>query len=194
MVEILILAFISGLIFFHLWNILGRRTGSERKNESYNRIFEPPSHEEKEEPKFESFSFKSAPSPLVQPLLEKDPNFSEREFLRGAEKAFELIVKAYSEGKKEFLEKLLSPSLYEQFCQGIDQREVSESVEILEIDSEIEKVDFLPEEKAQITVLFKSSQKKGETEPFWIFDRWTFERPLNAVDPLWILVKTTNVD
>ena len=139
-------------------------------------------------------------------IAEADETFDIDEFLQGAELAFEYILDSYVRGDKKTLKTLLTPEIYADFEQAIDER-LAQKQQIEEVLIGIDKVDVVAaslENKtiAAITLIFKSKQvdalynANGEVidgDPHKVIDKvdvWTFERDLKSQDPNWMLVAT----
>lgn len=139
-------------------------------------------------------------------VLAKIPGFNLEKFLTGAERAFEIIISAFSKGDVETLEMLVSKSLLKKFQEIIEKRKAegitSETDFIGFDDVEITNAKISKSDVAKITVRFVSEQvnilknKDGEViegdENFIqnITDSWTFERALTSTNPNWLLVST----
>jgi len=109
-IDIILLAMIAGFIILRLRNILGRKTGHEGK---VSGVFE--------EKKFEKFK----PQVKSKPVSDKGPEGEERkEFLQGAELAYETIILAFAKGEKEKLKNLLTKEMNDNFDEAINQRKV----------------------------------------------------------------------
>ena len=139
-------------------------------------------------------------------VLAKIPGFNREKFLTGAERAFEIIISAFSKGDVETLEMLVSKSLLKKFQEIIEKRKAegitSETDFIGFDDVEITNAKISKSDVAKITVRFVSEQvnilknKDGVViegdENFIqnITDSWTFERALTSTNPNWLLVST----
>ena len=139
-------------------------------------------------------------------VLAKIPGFNREKFLTGAERAFEIIISAFSKGDVETLEMLVSKSLLKKFQEIIEKRKAegitSETDFIGFDDVEITNAKISKSDVAKITVRFVSEQvnilknKDGAViegdENFIqnITDSWTFERALTSTNPNWLLVST----
>ncbi len=140
------------VIFIRLRNVLGRRTGNERRPyDPYTRPdakrAEGPETDEsvvtlprgrsahtpvemsgpsKEDIEARLGRHASKDSPLGQSLTElmrADPAFDPNDFLDGAKSAYEMIVMAFAEGDDETLNQLLATDVYEGFRRAIHERE-----------------------------------------------------------------------
>jgi predicted lipid-binding transport protein (Tim44 family) len=107
-IDIILLAMIAGFIILRLRNILGRRTGHEGK---VTNIFD--------EKKFENFKSELKAKPILKETLEED---EKKQFLKGAEIAYESIITSFAKGEKKKLEKLLVKDIFNNFEQAIDYR------------------------------------------------------------------------
>ncbi len=212
--EIVIFAILAGYLFFRLWSVLGTRTGHEKEydEKSVQRQFSIPEEDSNivvlSRPSSKIMQ-EDASIPLLQRQLQKlresFENFEERSFLRAADQAFILIIKAFSQGNLNTLKNLLDETVYDQFRLAVEERKskgLTQQVEIDSLQSEIVSVD-INNKKAQITVRFKSEQmiatfnQQGESldNPARIKipvgDVWTFERALKSKVPTWLLVRTS---
>ena len=176
MIELILLAAACYFVF-RLWNALGTRTGFER--------VQP---EKTPEITLESGQFRSldglgSHSDLPEKLnclQKKMSDFTVEAFLESAKKAFHLIVNAYNEHDQETLATLLTPPLYQAFVSSPSTRKK----EVTIVEGEIQEID-LQEDRAHVTILFRSQQDNG-----WLIDLWTFEKMFKADSPLWLLCRT----
>ena len=107
-IDIILLAMIAGFIILRLRNILGRKTGHEGKVAS---VFD--------EKKFAEFKSKLKVEPIIKDTLEED---EKKQFLKGAEIAYESIITSFAKGEKDKLKKLLTKEIFNNFEQAIDHR------------------------------------------------------------------------
>lgn len=214
--DILVLAVIAFLVFLRLYKVLGERTGFEKQPdpEQWARRRQDPV---KPAQKKVDIVVGEEDQPLHADTLTGrlsqihaiDRNFSENRFLRGARGAFEIIIKAYADGDKKTLGTLLTPAVYAQFADAIDQRkqrgEKLETTLIRLRDPDISDAR-IDGETMQLTVTFKSEQittlrdKDGNVidgDPERIYDvtdTWTFQRKANSSSTTWYLSETKNDD
>lgn len=134
-----------------------------------------------------------------------DRTFSEKEFVKGARAAFEMIVEAYASGDAKVLKSLLDDPVYENFAAAIREREkAGHSLEttLVGIDeAEIAAAEMRGRDAA-VTVKFVSEQvnvtrdadgEVVEGDPnavVRVTDVWTFKRDTRSADPNWVLVAT----
>lgn len=138
-------------------------------------------------------------------IANADKDFDPVEFMQGAERAYEMIIMAYSDGDKRTLKKLLAKDVYNGFSEAIDQRE-ADGHEMITQFVGFDKIAMLEagieDKAAEITVKFKSSLIRYLTDSNdnivegddknieKITDIWTFSHNLNARDPNWKLIST----
>ena len=138
-------------------------------------------------------------------LREKDPSFSDTDFIKGSKEAFSWIVAAFSKGEIHKLEPLLSEPLFNGFKQAIEQREADQlslETNIVSIKSaQIHNVT-VKQDQVNITVEYVTDQIKStrnakdevvDGDPDTIervTDLWTFNRNIKSKNPNWTLVKT----
>lgn len=208
------------VIFLRLRNVLGRRTGnerppidpfpnqSERTAETNDNVVPLPDRRngagapvDEFEPDFPD----GALGEKLRAVHRVDGRFDPKEFLAGAEMAYEMIVGGFATGDKRNLRPLLSRDVFEGFSGAIDDRERRGETmmsDLVGID-EAEIVDAqLKGKMAHLTVKFTSKivsavhDANGElvsgdpnrvTE---VTDIWTFSRDTTSRDPNWKLVAT----
>lgn len=138
-------------------------------------------------------------------IANADKDFDPEEFIQGAERAYEMIIMAYSDGDKRTLKKLLAKDVYSGFSEAIDARE-TEGHEMTTQLVGFDKITMLEagveDRNAEITVKFKSSLIRYQTDRDdkiiegddkqidKITDIWTFSHNINGRDPNWKLVST----
>lgn len=144
-------------------------------------------------------------SPLERDLA-KIPNFNKNIFIKGAQKAFEMILSAFSKGDAGTLAKLVNKDLLAKFEKVINDRKeqgiVAETDLIDFLETEVESVKFVSGDKVNLVVKFVSEQvnllKNAQGEIIEgdenyvqkISDVWTFEKPLNPRVNNWLLCST----
>jgi len=197
-IDILILAIIAGIVLLRLRSVLGRRTGHEKTDKtSYD--YETP--QQPTEEKVVSIEPKNSPS------LREDGWFDKDDFLRGASKAYEIIVTNFENGNKDALKPLLSDDVLSSFTSVIDERNSKkETVEFNFIGiekSEIVHKD-LKKNPMEITVRFISEMitciKNSKDEVISgslnqvqkITDVWTFEKIKDKKTSNWLLTATSD--
>ena len=197
-IDILILAIIAGIVLLRLRSVLGRRTGHEKTDKtSYD--YETP--QQPTEEKVVSIEPKNSPS------LREDGWFDKDDFLRGASKAYEIIVTNFENGNKDALKPLLSDDVLSSFTSVLDERNSKkETVEFNFIGiekSEIVHKD-LKKNPMEITVRFISEMitciKNSKDEVISgsinqvqkVTDVWTFEKIKDKKTSNWLLAATSD--
>ena len=214
-IDILILAMIAIFIINRLKNVLGKKTGNEHDIvEKYSRgkaNFEesPPdqiSKSNQNQKIVKDVFFHNDPkiNSDLRKIYNQDENFDSKEFLDGSKKAFEYIIKNYSEEKLEPLKNLLSSSIYKDFKSQIDERiKKSQNLDITIIGIKSAEIvnASLKSKIAIICVKFSSEQVQvikdlegkiveGDNNQILSIDeKWSFSKNLKSKDPNWTLEK-----
>ena len=191
-IDIILLAMFAGFIILRLRNILGRKTGHQGK--PMNRYFPKGMEVLKDIENNEAI---------------KSGNVSEeikKQFLKGAEVAYEQIITSFAKGDKKVLKGLLEKNMFNRFSEVIDERKNKKliyettfiglkSSKILEF-KKIENiykvtVNFVCE---IITCVKDKNNKIIEGNPDTIKtvnDVWKFSKNMWSQDPTWYLVDTS---
>jgi predicted lipid-binding transport protein (Tim44 family) len=147
----------------------------------------------------------SSLTPLEREMA-KIPNFNKSLFLRGAQRAFGAILTAFSKGDCVTLSKLVSRNLLQKMERIVNERKeqgvVSETDLINFVETDVEAVNFVADDKVNVVVKFVSEQvnllKDAQGEVLEgdenyvqkISDIWTFEKSLNPKINNWVLCST----
>ena len=197
--DILILAVLAGLVLLRLRSVLGRRTGNEKTDtSSFN--YEATNTESKVEPSIKI-------PPVDRNTSSVDSWFDSKDFLNGANKAYELIVTNFENGNKKALTPFLEKSVLSNFSEVIDQRQQdNHTVEFSFIgieSSEIVQKDLI-NDPMEVTVRFISEMitcirnNKDEiisgsmNQVQKITDVWTFTKSKNVKRDNWLLSATSD--
>ena len=189
-IDIILLGMIAGFIILRLRSILGRKTGHETKvSQNFDeRKFNLPKNDIK------------SPSQNKSILEEKD----KKEFLKGAEIAYESIITSFAKGEKTKLKKLLTKDIFINFEQVIDNRNKenikSELTFIGVKESNIEKFEKIKKNlvatvKIVCEIISVKKDKEGnviEGNPDRIktvTDYWNFIKDASSDDPNWFLAE-----
>ena len=192
-IDIILLAMFAGFIILRLRNILGRKTGHQGKPMS--------KYLPKEMEILKDIKKNEA---IKTNNVDED---AKKQFLKGADIAYEQIIMAFSKGDKKSLKSLLGKEMYSDFSQVIDDRKKKEykyettfigvkSSKVLEF-KKIENiyrvsVNFVSE---IITCVKDKNNKIIEGNPDVIKtvnDVWKFSKNMWSQDPTWYLVETSN--
>jgi len=191
-IDIILLAMFAGFIILRLRNILGRKTGHQGK--SINKYF----------PRTQILKDIENNEAIQSGNVDEE---AKKQFLKGADIAYEQIIIAFSKGDKKSLKDLLGKEMYKDFSQVIDDRKQKEhkyettfigvkSSKVLEF-KKIENiykvtVNFVSE---IITCVKDKNNKTIEGNPDVIKtvnDVWKFSKNMWSQDPTWYLVETSN--
>ena len=189
-IDIILLAMIAGFIILRLRNILGKKTGHEGKSST---VFD--------EKKYRQFKPEIKNKPIQQNVLEDN---EKKEFLKGAEIAYETIITSFAKGEKEKLKKLLTKEIYVNFEQAINHRS-SENIQseltfIGVKESTVEKFekinsDFIATVKIICEIISVKKDKNNtiiEGNPDKIktvVDYWKFSKSASSKNPDWFLAE-----
>ena len=186
-IDIILLAMIAGFIFLRLRGILGKKTGNEEDiTSSFPHGFE-----------------------LKKPVIKKEvyefDDSAKKEFLKGAQIAYETIITSLASGKISEIKSLLNKDVYNLFNDAIKERATkqiknettfiginsaeiknhSQSNDLLEVS-----VNFVSE---LITCIKDKDNKIISGDPKKIKrvnDTWIFSRNIKSQNPNWQLIKT----
>jgi len=187
-IDIILLGMIAGFIILRLRSILGRKTGHESK------VY--PSFEEK---RFNISKNEVKPMKQNHNVLEgKD----KKEFLKGAEIAYETILTAFANGEVKKLKDLLTPMMNSNFTDAIEARNSekikSEFTFIGMKESSVEKYEKV-NDILFATVRFVAeviSVKKDKDDKIiegnpdkikFVTDIWKFTKNIKKNSPNWYL-------
>ena len=192
-IDIILLAMFAGFIILRLRNILGRKTGHQGKPTGgyFPKGMEVLKDIENNE------AIRTG----------KVDEETKKQFLKGADIAYEQIITSFANGDKKLLKGLLGKGLFNDFSEVIDDRREKEfkyettfiglkSSKILEF-KKIENiykvtVDFVSE---IITCAKDKNNQIVEGNPDTIKivnDVWRFSKNMWSQDPTWYLVETSN--
>jgi predicted lipid-binding transport protein (Tim44 family) len=186
--DIILLGMIAGFIILRLRSILGRKTGHESK------IY--PGFAEKE------FSIPKNEAKPVKQNLDILEGKDKKEFLRGAEIAYESILTSFANGDLIKLKNLLSPSMFTNFSDAIKSRNKegikSEFTFIGIKESSVEKYEKIKDNLfatvkfvAEVISVKKDKDNKiieGNPDKIkFVSDSWKFTRDIKQKGPNWYL-------
>ena len=187
-IDIILLGMIAGFIILRLRSILGRKTG----------------HESKAYPGFAEKEF-NIPKKEVKPVkqnLETLEGKDKKEFLRGAEIAYESILTSFASGDLIKLKNLLSSDMFSNFSEAIKTRNKegikSEFTFIGVKESSLERYDKIKDNLfatvkfvAEVISVKKDKENKiieGNPDKIkFVTDSWKFTRSIQQKDLNWHL-------
>ncbi|MDA8618265.1 Tim44/TimA family putative adaptor protein [Candidatus Pelagibacter bacterium] len=187
-IDIILLGMIAGFIILRLRSILGRKTGHESK------VY--PSFAEKE------FSIPKNEAKIVNENLDILEGKDKKDFLRGAEIAYESILTSFADGDLIKLKSLLSSNMFSNFSDAIKSRNKegikSEFTFIGVKVSSLEKYEKIRDNLfatvkfvAEVISVKKDKENKiieGNPDKIkFVTDSWKFTRNIKQKDPNWYL-------
>ena len=187
-IDIILLGMIAGFIILRLRSILGRKTGHESK------VY--PSFAEKE------FSIPKNEAKIVNENLDILEGKDKKDFLRGAEIAYESILTSFADGDLIKLKSLLSSNMFSNFSDAIKSRNKegikSEFTFIGVKVSSLEKYEKIRDNLfatvkfvAEVISIKKDKENKiieGNPDKIkFVTDSWKFTRNIKQKDPNWYL-------
>ena len=186
-IDIILLAMIAGFIFLRLRGILGKKTGYE---EDISASFPHEFPQKTTEKKLDANSFDDQ---------------EKKEFLKGANIAYETIITSFASGDVKKIKYLLADKVYEQFNEAIKDRNskgLTSETTFIGINSSEVKDHKQNKNMLEVTVNFvseiissiKDKEKKlisGNPDKIKkVYDTWKFSRDTNSKNPNWLLVET----
>lgn len=203
--DIVFLLVLVVVIFSKLRSVLGTDADDAKvimiPREQFDKVYK----ELKKSTQSESSVDMSTLSALDRELV-KIPNFNKKAFIKGAQKAFEAILTAFSKGDLKVLSSLVNGELLKRIEAVMAERKekgiTTEADLIGFVETEIESVQFVGEDKVNLIVKFVSEQvnllkntdgeviEGDENYVQTISDVWTFEKSLDARVNNWMLCST----
>ncbi len=192
--DIILLAMIAGFIILRLRNILGRKTG----------------HQEKVFTDFSDKKFEKFKEEIKQRNNQKTEDFDptqKKQFLKGAEVAYETIITAFAKGDKNSLKNLLTKGMADNFNSAIEDRNSKKLKSELTFvgikSSTIEKFEktagalyFTVKFVSEIISVKKDFDNKiieGDPDKIkTVIDHWKFTKKISSSNPNWYLAEIKN--
>ena len=189
-IDIILLAMIAGFIFLRLRGILGKKTGFEDEIKS---------------------NFHQETADVNKANVEKNLNYetfdekAKKEFLKGAQIAYETIVTNFSKGKLKDIKSLLDLNVYEQFNSALDERRSKNyssettfvginSAEIKDHKQNKNMLEVTVEFVSEIISCIKDKENKvisGDPKKIKkVHDVWKFSKDSRSNNPNWLLIDT----
>jgi predicted lipid-binding transport protein (Tim44 family) len=186
-IDIILLAMIAGFIFLRLRGILGKKTG----------------HEEDMASSFaHDFNFKK---PVLKKEVYEFEDNAKKEFLKGAEIAYETIITSFANGKLSEIKSLLNKDVYNSFSDAIKERSTKQlknettfiginSSEIKDHNQNNDLLEVSVNFISEIITCIKDKENKivsGDPQKIKrVNDTWKFSRNVKSQNPNWQLVET----
>jgi len=211
--DIILFAILALFLIYRLGSVLGRRQDdnkhrtdpfgiSEKQESNGDNVVALPDRTEAPVGTAESMDPLEAGFAQIKAV---DRSFREREFVKGARSAFEMVVEAFAKGDGKVLKSLLDGPVYENFASAIRDREkAGHTLETTLVG--IDEAEIISAElqgrNAIVTVKFVTGQvnctrdESGEVvdgDPnnvVQVTDIWTFGRDTRSSNPNWLLIAT----
>ena len=189
--DIILLAIIAAFIILRLRGILGRRTGHEKKD--FGDLFGKKTTQSDNEKK------------IVNLGSGKLDNAAKEQFIKGAEKAYEMIVTSFAQGDKKTLKPLLNKKIFQNFSDEIDYRKKEnlkseltfvgvKSAEIKNFEKKDNNYTFTVNFVSEIITCKKDKNNnviEGNPDIIkTVKDVWKFSKNMWSSNPNWYLVET----
>ena len=215
---------VAVIVFVQLRGVLGKRTGHEKPRQEQQQREEADNYSDadadsnvvtlprrgvhEEAPsKFVAIDAYADPGTDLnnglRSIAQQDPEFTPKEFLNGAQMAYEMIVTAFAYGNRKELKTLLSRDVYDSYVSAINERESRKETvrfdfvgmdksEIVQAEIKDRDVNVTVRMVSQIISATLDSDEEvveGDMEEIAeVIDVWTFSRDLKSRDPNWRLV------
>ena len=213
--DIVFFAMLAIFLGLRLRNVLGRRTGTEKRRPDPFKPAEPAPQApdnvlrlpERDRKALDTLAG-DPETPVargIKAIKQADPRFDEVGFVGGARGAFEMIVTSFAKGDVGTLRPLLADGVFDNFKRAIDDRtsrgETHETTLVGITSAEMADAD-LEGSTAKVTIRFVSEQVNAtkaadgkvvdgdDHKVVTITDIWTFARDVRSSDPNWMLVET----
>lgn len=183
--DIIVFVGIAAFLIYRLRNVLGKRTGFEKK------IGKPQLKEKKINPEKNIPQLKENENKLFK-AYEVLTDFDHKKFLEGAKFAFETIINAFNNSDKKTLKNLLTKDVFLTFENAIEEKKNNPNYQFYSIVvdevTDVSVVDSL----INITLKITSEQFKDNDESTISKkqDTWTFQKKINSNSPIWLLSST----
>ena len=202
-IDIIIFAVIAIFLVYRLKSILGQNSdGNDQNNEidirkkNFGNVV-----------KLSNEKINIDKTNSKQELSKIDPTFNEKEFLKGAQNFFEMVIDSFVKGNLNNVIDYVDSNLIKNFQSAIDERlQENESLKIdiikmktIQIQSVTTVQNFL-----RLSVLFETEQIKvlkdhkgdiidgNQNKSILVKDLWTFEKNIKSKDLNWRLIETSN--
>ena len=183
--DIIVFAGVAAFLIYRLRNVLGKRSGFEKK------IGKPQPKEKK------ASSIKNIPQlkeseDKLSKAYEVLEDFDHKKFLEGAKFAFETIINAFNNNDKKTLKNLLTKDVFQTFENAIEDKKNNPNYQFYSIVvdevTDVSVIDSL----INITLKITSEQFKDNDESTISKkqDTWTFQKKINSNSPIWLLSST----
>lgn len=193
-IDLIILAAIAVFVISRLYAVLGQKTGAEPPARRYR---EAPARA----PQADDDTVADEDRPRIRPaftgpaaagmeaIAAVDTSFAPDDFVKGARRAYEMIVGAFADGDRDTLKTLVDDDVMEVYTAAIAEREAAgtEPMRLVRLrQARIVEASVDDARMARVMVSFESELSDGENLR-QAKEIWTFKRSLASQDPNWLL-------
>jgi predicted lipid-binding transport protein (Tim44 family) len=195
-IDLIILAAIAVFVISRLYAVLGQKTGAEpparRYREAPARV--PQNEEEdtavegEDRPRIRP-AFTGPAAAGMEAIAAVDTTFAPDDFVKGARRAYEMIVGAFADGDRDTLKTLVDDDVMEVYTAAIAEREAAatEPMRLVRLrQARIVEASVDGVKMARVMVSFESELSDGDNLR-QAKEIWTFKRSLASQDPNWLL-------
>ena len=183
--DIIIFAGVAAFLIYRLRNVLGKRSGFEKK-------ISKPQPREKETNSLKTIPQLKDNENKLSKAYEDLVDFDHKKFLEGAKFAFETIINAFNNSDKKTLKNLLTKDVFLIFENAIEEKKNNPNYQFYSIVvDEVTDVSVM-DSLINITLKITSEQFKDNDESTISKkqDTWTFQKKINSNSPIWLLSST----
>ena len=194
-IDLIILAAIAVFVISRLYAVLGQKTGAEPPARRYREApARAPEREDgavvegEDRPRIRA-AFTGPAAAGMEAIAAVDANVAPDDFVKGARRAYELIVGAFADGDRDALKQLVDDDVMEVYAAAITEREkaATEPMRLVRLrQARIVDASVDASKMARVEVSFESELSDGDNMR-QAKEIWTFKRSLNTQDPNWLL-------
>ena len=189
-IDIILIAMVAGIILLRLRSILGKGAEDSVLREKHTFVSD--------------VSFEPNKDSIEKQQINNKQEFDEKDFLKGASSAYEIIVNAFAKADKETLKGLVTKEVYNNFCHVIDERNKNKQINdftFIGVKKATIENKVIEGNLYTITTRFLSeiiSSVKDENNNIvegnpeliqQVNDVWIFKKDITAEDPTWHLTE-----
>ena len=183
--DIIVFAGIAAFLIYRLRNVLGKRSGFEKK-------ISKPQPREKETNSLKTIPQLKDNENKLSKAYEVLVDFDHKKFLEGAKFAFETIINAFNNSDKKTLKNLLTKDVFLTFENAMEEKKNNPNYQFYSIVvDEVTDVSVM-DSLINITLKITSEQFKDNDESTISKkqDTWTFQKKITSNSPIWLLSST----
>jgi len=183
--DIIVFAGVAAFLIYRLRNVLGKRSGFEKKNRQATT-------KEKETNSLKIIPQLKDNENKLSKAYEVLVDFDHKKFLEGAKFAFETIINAFNNNDKKTLKNLLTKDVFLAFENAIEEKKNNPNYQFYSIVVDEVTDVLVMDGLINITLKITSEQFKDNDESTISKkqDTWTFQKKINSNSPIWLLSST----